>query len=129
MHAGRKRYIERLHAFGMKAPGGRPPRIPDWLRYEVIREAEKELAGLDLDAILAAELPLQEMSESEKLTALQQLETAMLLERLRAHDDKNRNRSAIAHARYAYNTRTVWVSRGDRQPSRLDELIEDVALR
>ncbi len=37
---GRKHKIGRLHALGLKAPGGRPPRIPYWLRCAVIEEAE-----------------------------------------------------------------------------------------
>src|SRR5712691_8515888 len=54
---GRRRMIERRHAFGLKAPGGRPPRIPDWLRRATVEEAEKELAGLDLETIFTTEPP------------------------------------------------------------------------
>src|SRR5712691_6480196 len=64
MRWGRKRKIERLHAFGLKAPGGQPPRIPDWLRRAVVAEAENELAGLDLETILTAEPPFEDMSEA-----------------------------------------------------------------
>lgn len=70
--------------YGMKAPGGRPPRIPDWLRREVVEEAEKELAGVDLETILSAEPRFDEMSEAEKLADLDQLGVAMLLDLLRS---------------------------------------------
>ena len=61
---------------------GRRPRISDQLRRAVIEEAEKELAGLDLETILATE-PSAERSEAERLADLQRLETAMLLNLLR----------------------------------------------
>ena len=40
---------------------------------------------------------------------------------------ENRNRSAIALAGYAAWTREIRVERGDKQRSKLDELIEAVA--
>lgn len=129
MAAGRKRYIERLHALGLRAPGGRPPRIPDWLRRAVIEEAEKELAGLDLETILSASPPLDEISEAEKLTDLARFEAAMLLDLLRpAVGHKNRSRSAITFAWEVGEARRLLVERGDKQRTRLDELIEAVAM-
>jgi len=44
MVMGRRRYLEGRHALGLRVPGGRPPRILDWLRRAVVTEAEKELA-------------------------------------------------------------------------------------
>jgi hypothetical protein len=111
-------------------PGGRPPRIPDWLRRAFVEEAEKELAGFDLETFLATELPFEDMSNAGKLAHLERLGTAMLLDPLRqAVGDKNRNRSAIAVARDLAGARRMRVKQGARQRNRLDELIEAVAMR
>jgi hypothetical protein len=129
MVAGRKRYIERRHAWGLKAPGGRPPRIPDWLRRAVVEEAEKELAGLDLEAIFARAPALAEMGATEGLAHLERMDTALLLELLRPTlGDKNRNRSAISLAWGASQVRDARVGRGEKQRTRLDKLIEDVSI-
>ena len=127
---GRKRRIERLHAMGLKAPGGRPPRIPDWLRRAVVAETEKELAGLDLEAILTAELPFEEMSDAVKLAGLDQFFVTVLADILRPTvSDKNRNRSAISCAWRASQIRQLRMERREKHRSRLDELIEDLAAR
>jgi hypothetical protein len=89
---GRKHKIERLHALGLKAPGGRPPRIPDWLRRAAVTEAEKELAGIDIEAILEhGSMPKKE-TDAEALADLDQWGVAILLEFLRPPVGfKNRN--------------------------------------
>ncbi len=126
---GRKHKIERLHALGLKAPGGRPPRIPDWLRRAVLTEAEKELAGLDLETVLTAEPALEDMTEGEQLADLDQYGLAMLIQVLRPRfGSKNRSRTAIGIAWNLAETRYARVERGDKQRCRLDELIEDVAM-
>jgi hypothetical protein len=126
---GRKRKIERLHAFGLRVPGGRPPRIPDWLRRAVIEEAEKELTGLDPEAIMTAEPPIDEMSEGAQLADLDQYGLVLLLDELRLPvGTRNRNRTAIRLAWNLADIRYERVERGDKQRCRLDELIGDVAL-
>jgi hypothetical protein len=81
-------------------PCGRPPRIPGWLRREVVEEAEKELAGLDLETILTAEVPFEGMSDAEKLADLDRYGLAMLLDLLRpVVGGRNRSRTAIAIVR------------------------------
>jgi len=120
---GRKRYVEYLHAGGQKAPGGRPSRI----RLAVIEEAEKELAGLDPETILATETS-EEMSEVEKLADLDRYGVVLLLDELRLPvGSRNRNRTAIRLAWNLAEIRYDRVEGGDKQRSRLDELIEDVA--
>jgi hypothetical protein len=108
---GRKRYFERRHAWGLKAPGGRPPRIPGWLRREVVEEAGKEIAGRNLETILTADPPFEEMSDAEELAYLERLDTALLLDLLHRVDDKNRNRSAIFLAWGASQVRKLRVER------------------
>ena len=129
MKSGRVRKIEMRQALGLQMRGGRPPRIPDWLRRAIVDGAEKELAGIDLETVLTAEMPpLDEMSDNEKLAWLERLDTAMLLDLLRPTvADKNRNRSAVSLAWRASQVRKFRVERGDKQRSQLDELIEDVA--
>ncbi|MGA8498551.1 MAG: hypothetical protein WB764_23915 [Xanthobacteraceae bacterium] len=89
---------------------------------------EKELAGLDLEAILTAEVPFEGMSDVEKLADLDQYGLAMLLDLLRP----------VIGGRTAAGRRSrspkIWpkpdtygVDRGEKQRSRLNELIEDVA--
>jgi hypothetical protein len=126
---GRKHKIERLHKLGLRAPGGRPPRIPDWLRRAVIQEAEKELAGLDLETVLTAEPAFEDMTEREQLADLDQYGLAMLIQVLRPRvGSKNRSRTAIGVAWNLAETRYVRVERGESRRSRLDELIEEVAI-
>jgi hypothetical protein len=128
MKWGRFRRIEYLHAGGLKAWGGRPPRIPGWLRREVVGEAEKELAGLDLEAILTADPPFEENSDAELLAHLDQFGVAMLIDVLRPSvGSKNRNRSAISLAWRVSQVRQLRIKRGDKQRTQLDKLIEDVA--
>ena len=125
---GRKRKVERLHAFGLKAPGGRPPRIPEWLRRAAIEEAEKELAGLDLETIRTAESPIDDMNEAEQLADLDRYGVVLLLDELRLLvGSKNQNRTAIRLSWNLADIRYERVERGDKQPSRLDRLIEDLA--
>src|SRR5947209_1198857 len=84
MVAGRQRYIERRHAWGLKAPGGRPSRVPDWLRQAIAERAAQELDGLDPEAVLNAPCPdFAGMNEREHLAELQRVETAMILYWLR----------------------------------------------
>jgi hypothetical protein len=110
-------------------PCGRPPRISGSLRRAVVTEAEQELAGLDIEAILTAELPLESMTNEEMLAHVYQFFVAFLLDILRpAVGDKNRNRSAISLAWRASQVRKLRLERGDKQRSRLDKLIEDVAM-
>jgi hypothetical protein len=126
---GRKRMIERRHSFGLKAPGGRPPRVPDWLRRAVLVEAEKELDGVDLETVLIAEPDFEHMTEGEQLSDLDQYGLAMLIKVLRPRvGSKNRSRTAIGVAWNLAETRYVRVERGERQRCRLDELIEVVAM-
>jgi hypothetical protein len=128
MVAGRKRYLERRHACGLKAPGGRPPRIPDWLRRAVIEEAEKELAGIDMEALLSGEPLINEPSDGERLAALERYGVVLLIDELRLSvGTRNRNRAATRLAWKLADLRYERVERGDRQRCRLDELIESVA--
>ena len=111
----RRRKIERLHAVGLKAPGGRPSRIPDRLRRAVIEEAEKELTGLDLETIRAAEPPIDEMSAEEQLADLDRCGVVLLLDELRLPVGlKNRNRSAI---RLAGHLADIWTCLGKVESS------------
>lgn len=129
MRWGCFRKIKYLHAGGRKAPGGRPPRIPDPLRRSVIEEGAKELAGLDLETILTAEPPIEEMSEAEQLADLDRYGVVLLLDELRLPvGSKNRNRTAIRLAWNLADIRYERVERGDKQRCRLDELIERVAM-
>ncbi len=129
MRWGRKRKIERLHALGRKAPGGRPPRMPDWLRRAVLAEAEKELAGLDLETILNAEPELEDMTEEEQLADLDRYGLAMLIQVLRPRvGSKNRSRTAIGVAWNLAEMRYARVERGEKERCRLDHLIEEVAI-
>ena len=123
MAHGRARYIERRHAWGMQAPGGRPSRIPVWLRRALVEECENELGGVDLDAVMAALSPdSAEITEGEQLAELERLGTAILLERLRL--PVYRSEPVIRDAAYAAKIRRSRVERGDRARDRLDELIE-----
>lgn len=118
----RRAKIELLHAFGQKAPGGRPRRIPYWLSRAVIEEAETELAGLDREAILTAELPpIDEMTDSEKLVWLERLDTASLISVLRRRP--YRSAPAIVLAQQMLPAREMRIERGERQRGRLDRLI------
>ena len=126
---GRIRSIERRRALGLKVPGGRPSRIPDWLRYALVEEAEKQLAGLDLDAIRTARPPIDEMSEADQLPDLERYGLVLLLDELRLPvGTKNRNRAAIRLAWNLADLRYERIERGARQRCRLDELIEFIAL-
>jgi hypothetical protein len=129
MRWGRFRKIEYLHASGRKAPGGRPGRISYRLRRAVIEAAETELAGLDPEAIRMATPSVDEMSEAEQLADLDRYGVVLLLDELRLPvGSKNRNRAAIRLAWNLAEIRYERVERGDKQRSRLDELIEEVAL-
>jgi hypothetical protein len=111
-------------------PCGRPPRIPDWLRCAVVREAEKELAGFDLEAILKWDLRSEGMSRAEGLARFDQFLIAELLDILRpAVAVKNRSRAAISLAWRATQVRQLRIERGEKLRTRLDELLEDVATR
>jgi len=128
MRWGRFRRMEYRHALGLKAPGGRPSRIPDELRRLVIEEAEKECAGCDPDAIRAAEPPPGQ-SEAEELADLDVYWLVLLLAELRLPvGTKNRNRVALRIAFGLADVRYERVKRGDRQRCRLDQLIEELAL-
>jgi hypothetical protein len=95
------------------------------LRRAILTEAEKELAGLDLETIPTA--ALEDMTEGEQLADLDQYGLAMLIRVLRPRvGSKNRSRTAIGVWNLA-QTRYIRVDRGERQRCRLDELIEDVA--
>jgi len=110
-------------------PCGRPPRIPDWLRRAVVREAEKELAGLDLAAILKWDLRFEGMSRAEGLARFDQFLIAELLDLLRpAVGVKNRNRSAISLAWRAYQVRQFRIERGEKMRTRLDSLLQEVVM-
>jgi hypothetical protein len=126
MVAGRKRYIERRRVFGLRAPGGRPPRVPDWLRRAIIERAGQELDGLDPSAVLnAPSADSAEMSDGERLAELQRLDTAILLHWLRAPN--YRSEPVIRAAWYGTQTRRLRASRGELVRDRLDELIERAA--
>jgi hypothetical protein len=126
MVAGRTRYIERRHAWGLRAPGGRPSRVPDWLRRAIIERAAQELDGLDPEAVLNAPSPdFAEMSDGERLAELQRLDTAVVLYWLRAPN--YRSKPVIRAAWYAAQTRGLRAERGERERDRLDELIEYAA--
>ena len=126
MAHGRARYIARRHAWGLPAPGGRPSRIPDWLRQAIAERAAQELDGTDPEAVLNAPCPeFAEMSDGECLAELQRVDTAMLLYRLRA--PRYRSEPVIRAAWYAAQTRAVRAQRGERERDRLDELIEYAA--
>ena len=129
MVMGRRRYIERRHALGMKAPGGRPPRLSHSLRRGFIEAAEQELAGFDVEAIRTGESPIDEMTEAEQLADMERYGVVLLLDELGLPvGTKNRNRAAIRLAYDLAGIRYERVERGERQRNRLDELIEDVAL-
>jgi hypothetical protein len=69
------------------------------------------------------------MTEAEQLADLDQYGLAMLIQVLRPRvGSKNRSRTAIGVAWNLAETRYVRVERGERQRSRLDELIEEVAI-
>jgi hypothetical protein len=116
---------------GLKASlGGRPPRIPDWLRRAIVADAEKELDGLDPETILATKPASEEMSEAEKLAHLDRMGVAILVGLLRpAVGEKNRNGKAIAFAAEVAEVRELRVDRGEKQRTRLDWLIEDASMR
>jgi hypothetical protein len=129
MRRGRKRYIERRHAFGLKAPGGRPGRISYRLRRAVIEEAEQDLAGFDLEAIRTGAPLIDEMTETEELADMERYGVVLLLDELRLPvGTKNRNRAAIRLAYSLAGIRFERVERRDRERCHLDELIEDLAL-
>jgi hypothetical protein len=95
------------------------------LRRAVVGEAEKELAGFDLGAILKWDLRLEGMSQAEGLARLDQFLIAELLDILRpAVGVKNRNRSAISLAWRAYQVRQFRTARGEKLRTRLDSLIQ-----
>ncbi len=126
MVAGRKRMIERRLAWGLRAPGGRPPRVPDWLRRAMIERAAQELGELDPEAVLDAPCPeFAELGDAERLAGLQRLDTAILLYWLRA--PHYRSEPVIRAAWYAVQTRALRAQRGEHERDRLDELIECAA--
>ena len=113
--------IARLARSRRKAPDWRPARIPDRLRRAVVEEAEKELAGLDLETILTAEPPFEEVSDAETQADLERLETAMLLDLLRpTFGNKNRNWSAISLAWKASQVRRLRIERAEEAAGRAD---------
>jgi len=125
MVAGRKRKIDLRRRMGFKVPGGRPPRVPAWLRRDIIERAAQEL-GLDAEAVLNAPCPdFAEMSDGERLAELQRLDTAFLLYSLQALS--YRSDSVIRAAWYAAQTRALRAQRGERERDHLDELIEYAA--
>lgn len=126
MAQGRERYIRRRRAWGLRAPGGRPPRVPNWLRQAIAEHAARELAGLDPETVLNAPCSeFDEMTEGERLAIFQRLDTAFLLHLLRA--PKYRSEPIIRSAWYAAQIRAIRVQRGERKRDRLDELIEYAA--
>ncbi len=103
--------------------------MPDWLRRAVLAEAEKELAGLDLETILNAEPELEDMTEEEQLADLDRYGLAMLIQVLRPRvGSKNRSRTAIGVAWNLAEMRYARVERGEKERCRLDHLIEEVAI-
>ncbi len=78
MAQGRERYIQRRHAWGLRAPGGRPARVSDWLQQAIAERAAAELDGLDPEAVLNEPWPpdFDTMSEGERLARFQRFGTA-----------------------------------------------------
>jgi len=130
MRWGRIRSVERRRALGLRVPGGRPSRIPEWLRSALIEEAEREVAGVDVESVQMALPPIGDLDQVELLVQIERYGVALLLDELRLPvGTKNRNRAAIRFALNLADIRYERVERGNRQRCRLDELIEKVALR
>lgn len=126
MVAGRTRYIERRHVWGLRAPGGRPPRVPDWLRRAIVEGVTQELGGLDPEAVLNEPYPkLAELGDAERLADLHRLNMAVLLCCLQAPN--YRSEPVIRAAWYAVQISALREQRGERARDRLDELIEYAA--
>jgi hypothetical protein len=84
------------------------------LRRTVIEEAEKELAGLDLETVLTAEPAFEDMTEGEQPADLDQYGLAMLIQVLRPRvGSKNRSRTAIG---VSWNLAEIRYFRGPRKP-------------
>jgi hypothetical protein len=64
------------------------------LRHAVVEEAEKGLAGLDLETIRTAEPPIDEMNEAEQWADLDRYGVVLLVDELRLPiGTKNRNKT------------------------------------